>query len=281
MKIYHSAFTLSENYIHLLEGKKVYILRSFYGSKKTDCPLYCNGVFLDSGAFSALRSGVDIDLNVYIDFLKEHSSAFDVYANLDVIGNAKATLINQKKMDAVGLTPIPTFHYGENFKYLELYIKNYPYIALGGMVPLQRGPALSTWLDVCWKKIGKAKIKVHGFGLTDLELMQSYPWYSVDSTTASRAGRIGVLITPWGQLRVSTGIKEKAESTIHTPLKIIKVLNWVKEFTPNLVSSWEQISAPTKEASQLRIIINALYIESEAAKTIERKNLRVTGFFDK
>ncbi len=276
MKVYHSAFSLNEKYIHLLGNKKFRILRSFYGNKKPERPSYCNGLFLDSGAFSAFKSNAKINLNNYISFLGINANAFDVYSNLDVIGDAEATWRNQTIMEKEGLNPLPTFHYGEKFKYLKFYVKNYSYIALGGMVPISGKSALIIWLRDCWKIIGNNKIKIHGFGMTDLKLIKIYPWYSIDSTTACRAGRIGVLITPWGQVSISKGLKTK---TITTPKKIELVYNWVNRFIPGIINNWEDITNATKEASQLRIIINALFIESEAKKSINKLNELQHGFF--
>jgi len=277
--IYHSACNLSKEYESFLGGKKIYILRSFYNTKNIKLPNYCKGIFLDSGAFSAFRSGAKIDLNDYISFLKTSGKSFDAYANLDVIGNAEASLKNQEKMDKAGLFAIPTFHYGEDFEYLKFYIKKYSYVALGGMVPLSGSQFLRPWIDSCWKIIGGTKVKIHGFGLTNLELVQQYPWHSIDSTTASRAGRTGVLLSPWGQLRVSSGIKIKSGASIISPMKIEKVLNWANKFSFGLISNWDQLSSTTKEASQLRIIINILFLENELQKKIRRPNLPFKLFF--
>ena len=53
-------------------------------------------LFLDSGAFSAETQGAKIDIQEYIDFIKEHQDVIEVYANLDVIGDPVSTWKNQK-----------------------------------------------------------------------------------------------------------------------------------------------------------------------------------------
>jgi len=157
-------------------------------------------LFLDSGAFSAFTQGVEIDIQEYIDFIKEHDKYLEVYANLDVIGSAKKTWENQKIMEAAGLNPLPCFHYGEPVRYLNRYIDNYEYVALGGMVPISTND-LQQWLDdlflnyFCDKK-GLPKVKAHGFGLTSHKLMWRYPWYSVDSTSWVVTGRLGSVLVP-------------------------------------------------------------------------------------
>lgn len=156
-------------------------------------------LFLDSGAFSAFSKGVDININEYISFIKENKDYIEVYANLDVIGDAEATLKNQKIMEKKGLNPLPCFHYGDDIKYLKLYMQENDYIALGGMVPIS-SKNLILWLDeifsyICDNK-GIPKVKVHGFGLTSFDLMFRYPWYSVDSTSWVMTGRFGGILVP-------------------------------------------------------------------------------------
>lgn len=157
-------------------------------------------LFLDSGAFSAMTKKVHIDLDEYIEFIKKHEKYISVYANLDVIDDPDATWKNQKKMEAAGLHPLPTFHYGEDEKWLLRYLDRYEYIALGGMVPISTRE-LSVWLDhlfatrICGRD-GMPKVKVHGFGMTSLKLMLRFPWYSVDSTSWVMTGRMGGIYMP-------------------------------------------------------------------------------------
>ncbi len=167
-------------------------------------------LFLDSGAFSAWTQGVDIDIQEYIAFIKKHEDIIEVYANLDVISKgassadkklaAEQTLENQKNMEKAGLSPLPVFHVGEPFQYLEHYIQKYDYVALGGMVGRPK-KTLIPWLDTCFgdficDKHGLPKVKPHGFGLTSLPLMLKFPWWSVDSTSWVATGRMGSIYVP-------------------------------------------------------------------------------------
>jgi hypothetical protein len=157
-------------------------------------------LFLDSGAFSAWSKGINIDIQEYIKFIKQHEKYIDVYAVLDDILDPEKTLQNQKIMEKAGLSPLPCFHFGEPIKYLQNYLENYDYVALGGMVPIS-SKDLSIWLDelfrdfICDHK-GIPKVKIHGFGLTSLRLMFRYPWYSVDSTSWVMTSRMGGVMVP-------------------------------------------------------------------------------------
>lgn len=138
-------------------------------------------MFLDSGAYTAMTQGTTIDIDDYISLIKE--SGVKLYANLDVIGDWKKTNENQEYMESKGLTPIPTFHYRSPYSELERLIKNYKYIALGGLVPIaMRRPLFESWVDGCFSII-QNKVKVHGFGVNSFWAWKRYPFYSVDATT--------------------------------------------------------------------------------------------------
>lgn len=165
--------------------------------------------FLDSGAFSAKNQKQVISLDEYCTFLHKYKDQVDMYCGLDIIpadGSAEAkrqaasyTLWQQQEMERRGLKPVPCFHAGEPEEYLAHYAENYPYIALGGMVDYE----ISDWLHHVWTHYlinpdGTAKVKVHGFGMTSLSLMQKFPWESVDSTTWLIHSKLGLIsLPPW------------------------------------------------------------------------------------
>lgn len=148
-------------------------------------------VFADSGGFSAFTQGAKIDLNAYAGWIKRWSHLFTTYANLDVIGSVEGTLKNQHRLERLGLSPLPVFHVGEDWSYLERYINDYPYIALGGMVPHMRfHKRLMPWLVQAFKK-AEGKSVFHGFGATSWPIVTALPWYSVDSSSWGQGFRFG------------------------------------------------------------------------------------------
>lgn len=198
MKLYFASPTANSDFYLLRNFGVNQMLFSYHylaKMKKREYKKYLkiDDYFLDSGAFSAMNIGVEINIKKYIDFILENDP--ENYAGLDVIGNGTKTLYNTKIMINEGLKPIHTFHKGEEvewlYKSLELDLN---YIAIGGMVgEIKKKKELTGWLDKVWKIIieRRPEIKVHGFGCTSYDLMAKYPWYSVDSTTWNVARKFG------------------------------------------------------------------------------------------
>lgn len=165
-------------------------------------------VFLDSGAYSAWTQGVSIDLDTFCQFALRHQDLFNVVSVLDVIGCAEGTYHNQQEMEKRGVRPIPCYHYGEDPRWCDYYVANYDYMALGGFGVANRNQ-VKQWLDRIWEhhlldSAGNPRIKVHGFAITAVPLMERYPWYSVDSSSWVQVARVGAIMHPtWGPIQVS------------------------------------------------------------------------------
>jgi hypothetical protein len=156
---------------------------------------------LDSGAYSAWTKGVKIDIDEYCEFIKKHKDFIDHYIVLDVIGDAEKSLEAQKYMESQGLSPLPVFHQGEDWKYLEYYANNYEYICISPLSYSANGGSMAQFLDQCFEKHvcdkhGMPKCKVHGLGLTTVKMMTRYPWYSVDSATWVLNSAFGRIVMP-------------------------------------------------------------------------------------
>lgn len=235
--LYTSNFSMqSQQYLRLSEREKQarqdirYYLESYHYIHKQSYIDKIRAdekrVFLDSGAFSAFTKGVNVDLPAYCNYIHKNMDIIEVIDGalcasvLDGIGDPLMTYKNQKAMEALGVKPLPCFHYGEDEAYLDYYINNYSYITLGGMVPIST-PQLRLWLDRIWErhltdKNGKPKLKVHGFGLTVIELMKRYPWYSVDSSSWVQIAANGNITIPnYGLLPTSTSSPQRRVANQH------------------------------------------------------------------
>ena len=192
-----------ESYHYINKGKYVRQMRED-GAK----------VFLDSGAFSAYTLGKEVDLGAYVAFIKQNKDIIReedgilLAAVLDSIGDDLGTWQNQKKMEMMGVKPVPCFHYGEDERYLEFYANNYEYISLGGLVGAPTR-VLIKWLDRMWNDhlvdgSGNAKLKVHGFGVTSIPIMNRYPWRSCDSSSWVQNTSFGAIMTEkYGTINIS------------------------------------------------------------------------------
>ncbi len=172
-------------------------------------------VFLDSGAFSAFSLGVQIDINEYCQYIIRNRDILRVEDGavmasvLDGIGDPQLTWENQVYMERAGAAPLPCFHFGEDERYLEHYVRNYSYITIGGMVR-KRVDDVIKWLDHIWPKYmldgsGRPRLKVHAFGITTERIMERYPWFSVDSSSWIQAASFGSIYTAeFGPVAISS-----------------------------------------------------------------------------
>ncbi|MDH6674288.1 hypothetical protein M2277_004980 [Paenibacillus sp. LBL] len=164
-------------------------------------------LFVDSGAYSAWKVGIDIDIDEYIAYLKEN--CIGKFINLDVVGDPEKTYFNQKYMEDKGLNPVPVHHMGSDLTYLSQYEKEgYRYICLGGSVGASKKSRVQ-YFDQCFENF--PNLLFHGLGMTDIELMTKYPWMSVDSTTWLVGRKYCQVITEEGRISIpkDTPMSEK------------------------------------------------------------------------
>lgn len=212
MKLYFAGYSSYKNELasipeaeNLLESYVVFRNKNFAEWHKIHNLQNNRNLFLDSGAFSALNLKLKLDINRYAEFIKTYKYMLEVYANLDVIGDAKATQKNQAHLESLGLSPLPTFHYMSDLRELDRLCRTYKYIALGGLVPISKQrERLKSWLTKCFQIILPYKTKVHGFGVGAFWLWELFPWYSVDATTWLNGGKFGEI----GKFSTSNFIKK-------------------------------------------------------------------------
>lgn len=176
-------------------------------------------LFADSGAYSAYSQGSPIHVDDYCNWLEREAWRFSCYVNLDVIGDVEGTWRNQQRMEERGLNPVPVFHGGEPWEYLERYCESHRYVALGGMVASNK-PAAMRWLIQCFKIAAKNDVRIHGFGQTRLQILRSFPWYSVDSSSWASAHRFGGLMLwdDWSAKFVKIDLHKHEQAYRHAAL---------------------------------------------------------------
>lgn len=150
-----------------------------------------NRIIIDSGAFTAFTLGKPITLQDYASWVKDIATEYStkttsiLFMNLDVIGDQKASLKNQIKLENLGLNITPVFTFGANIEELKDLLNTYEYVALGGLV---KRKDVKPWLDKCYRELlaHKSKtgllIKTHLLGVCKEDLLQRYPCFSSDSS---------------------------------------------------------------------------------------------------
>lgn len=166
-----------------------YALVSFFYIKD-DIQYYLDAghnLFVDCGAFSHVNTGKGVaDIEDYAAFCHKFGDQVDAYANMDVIGDAAATYENQCVMEDLGLHPLPVFHRGDDWKYLDDYLKgDHDYIAFGGVADPRDRKAANKWMGKVISHIVEFNptIKTHAFGVTSPEELVKYRFFSCDSST--------------------------------------------------------------------------------------------------
>jgi hypothetical protein len=177
--------------------------------------------FLDSGAFSmrflakrwAKKTGQEESefydspeyfhyLDAYAVFIQKYGSATDIYANVDVMGDAERSFRNQLYLEGRGILPVPVVHFGDSIEDLDRYLdRGYDYIGFGGLAKWPADNDRQNWLDkmfdyICSTPDRLPRVKIHGFGVGGFYWMQRYPWYSVDSTTWLKNAAYGAMLVP-------------------------------------------------------------------------------------
>lgn len=175
----------------------------------TDEPLL---ILIDSGAFSAWNKGsvIDIDEYVkYIDLVKKITTIHAIhFINLDVIPQIKGSLPTNEQitiacekgienyhyLKSKGHTTIHTFHQFDDFKYLDLIIKECNDFNYIGISPAndQSVETRNEWLSKVFD-IVKTDVKTHILGLTAKPSLERFPCYSADSSTWIASDRFGDL----------------------------------------------------------------------------------------
>lgn len=219
-------------------------------------------ILLDSGAFSAWASGAEVDIDEYIKFIYDNQEVVSAYVALDVIPgkgmrhtpspeeveeSARASWGNLMYMEGAGLTPIPVFHQGERFYWLDRMVKHgCEYI---GISPAndRSTKAKCEWLDRVFDFLcdedGVPCVKTHAFGATSVDIIVRYPWTTCDSTTWIGSG------SQYGLLRIPR-LGANGEWDVTRPLTTLRI----SKESPKVPGQHFDFLAPQEKAVVTRFI---------------------------
>jgi hypothetical protein len=146
-------------------------------------------IIIDSGAFSADTQGHNINVEEYADWLAGTAMpALKPYVtavlNLDVLRNPTKSLRNWLQLAKHGHETIPVVHLGDNPATFTPYIDaGADYIALGAMVGRDATRKIRWAAHMFhYLKNHYPHVRLHGLGIGGQKLVESLPWYSVDSS---------------------------------------------------------------------------------------------------
>jgi len=214
-------------------------LDSFYYVRKNEAfqaniPKY-NRYLLDSGAFTFIMGAHDtkIDINSftdeYIDFIKRHK--IDLFFEMDVdavYGYELVKKLRKRIEQGTGKPTIPVYHMNRGLDDFKAMCKDYDYIALG-----VAGKEFA-WGD--WKSFSpfvmeaiKHGTKMHGLGITGMNVLDKVPFYSVDSSSWTAGNRYKTIFRFDGQ-QVKTLKEDLSNKRIHNHLGLAhhNFREWVK-----------------------------------------------------
>ena len=253
---------------------KISVLESYAHTKHPKLKDWMGSYFMDSGAYSVWCSGKTIDLQSFIAFCKEHGKMFTAVAALDVIGSSEGSFENYLRMRDGGLDPIPVFHNGESFSWLEKYLATgATYIGLGGMAKGAPAARMSFIRDVFTRYPDPTKVGFHGFGITAPNLLGMFPWRSCDSTAAAMTAMNGNIISPFGNPTIGSGL-DAGRSAKQTTAVMDELRVWVE----SIGGDWERAVRKDAGGAYERAWISVHELNRIANTAPTTYNPRVKGF---
>lgn len=143
---------------------------------------------LDSGAFTFMSGAGVVNFDKYVEgyaaFIKKYNVKNFFELDIDsVVGIKEVERLREKLERLSGRKPIPVWHKSRGKEYFIEMCKNYPYVAIGGIVtkeiPINKYEKLFPWFVKTAHKYG---CKIHALGYTNIRGLHTYHFDSVDST---------------------------------------------------------------------------------------------------
>lgn len=212
------------------------ILQSFYycnNFSEKDIIPKCKSFMLDSGAFTFFSKGGNINWNDYIvryaGFINKNNIDLFFELDIDVLIGYKKVLEYRKMLEAKTKKKcIPVWHKSRGKEEFIKMCKEYPYVAIGGIVSKEILPSEYKYFPWFINTAHKYGAKIHGLGFTNLKGLEIYHFDSVDSTSWTGGNRFGSIYIFNGR---TLKIIEKGKNQRMKDHKAIAIHNykeWIK-----------------------------------------------------
>jgi hypothetical protein len=187
-------------------ARRLYILESFYYMVDWMLPYIDNKVWnfmLDSGAFTFIKqkaNGGDTWASTnwddyvyrYADFILEHDINLFLELDIDVVvGLPRVEQLRQMLEARTGRQCIPVWHRSRGLDYWRRMVKDYQYIAIGGLAINVIHRNEYKYLNQLCDIAHETRTRVHGLGFTPIPGLIDYRFDSVDSTGWTMGNRTG------------------------------------------------------------------------------------------
>lgn len=221
------------------EGRPKYLLETFFSGEKV-CKMVLDDTtnenfLLDSGAFSFM-SGAECSkeqlieyMERYIKFINENDIKYFFELDVDTIfGLEFVEMLRSQLERRTQKKCIPVWHKGRGIEYWKWMCDNYEYVAIGGLVfhvKKQEYDAIRKMVEYARAK----GVKVHGLGFTKTKELDKYPFYSVDSSSWTKAAGLGQQIHFFNGNSIDARRIERGNKRVKLD-KLIKhnMLEWCK-----------------------------------------------------
>lgn len=200
---------------------------------------------LDSGAFTFINAkdkgkSIKLDIDSFTDEYCDYINTFNIdnFFEMDVdsiYGYDKVKQLRRRIEKKTGKQPIPVFHKNRGKEEFIAHCKDYPYVSLGGIVT-KEAKWTPEYMLAFVLKAQEYNTKIHGLGVTAMNVLKKVPFYSVDSSSWTTGNRFkgmylfnGKELDKLNSLLKNKRISDHRELALHNLQEWIKLSNYLKD----------------------------------------------------
>ena len=211
------AGTESRSFVHDIQERDYYILETFFSinaKNKGIIRVWNKSKFLlDSGAFTFMNSSHKAKVDFfeyaerYADFINEMGITQFFELDIDsIVGYEKVKEIRKLIERKTNKQVIPVWHVSRGKEDFVQTCKEYPYVAIGGIVTKEISPQQYKYFPSFIDIAHKYNAKIHGLGFTNLSYLPICHFDSVDSTSWTTGNRFGFIYKFNGKTMVKVDV---------------------------------------------------------------------------